>query len=57
MIKLLNQPITVRHTITKEILKALNFKAVCTSSVDYIEHRTHGFTCTYISLDLSSLHC
>lgn len=37
MIKLLNQPITVRHTIAKEIHKALNFKAVCTS-VDYIEH-------------------
>lgn len=37
MIKLLNQPITVRHTIPKEILKALNFKAVCTS-VDCIEH-------------------
>lgn len=31
MIKLSNQPITVRHTIAKEILKALNFKAVCTS--------------------------
>lgn len=31
MIRLLNQPITVRHTIAKEILKALNFKAVCTT--------------------------